>query len=94
MVEEARIIKILEDAIDKKLGQLFVDRDTHHRDHLIMKDLDSSLLEFMKTFHKLMVDAKSVGISTIITVVIPGIFVLVLGGIVLWLKTPLKNLFH
>lgn len=94
MLDEEKIVKLIEEVIDRKFGHLIIPPDEHHRDHLIMKDIDTALLEFIKAFHRLFVDARTIGISTIIKIIIPTLFVLVIGGIILWLKTPIKNLFH
>lgn len=93
-MDEQKIAALIEEVIDRKFGHLIIPPEDHHRDHLIVKDIDSSLLEFMKSFHGFVVDAKMVGLSTLIKVIIPGIFVIMLGGVILWFKTPIKNLFH
>jgi hypothetical protein len=94
MLDEDKIAELIEEVIDRKFGHLIVPPEDHHRDHLIVKDIDSSLLEFLKDLHKFIVDAKSTGWSTLIKVIIPGICALIIGGIILWFKTPIKNLFH
>lgn len=94
MIDEEKMAKMIEDVIERKFGHLIISPEDHHRDHLIVKDMDTSLLEFMKAFHKFVTDAKTVGISTIIKIIIPGIFALILGGLILWFKAPIKNLFH
>lgn len=92
-MDEAKIAVLIEEVIDRKFGHLIMFPEEHYRDHLVIKDIDTSLLEFMKAFHKLTIDAKTVGVSTIIKVIIPGIFALIVGGIILWFKNPIKNLF-
>jgi hypothetical protein len=93
-MDEERIAGLIEEVIDRKFGHLIISPEAHHRDHLIVKDIDTSLLEFMKAFQEMIVNARRVGISTVIKVIIPGIFALIIGGIILWLKNPIKNLFH
>lgn len=94
LLDEERMAVLIEEVIDKKFGHLIIPPEDHHRDHLIVKDIDTSLVEFMKTLQQTIINARTTGIATIIKVVIPGILMLILGGIILWLKNPIKNLFH
>lgn len=93
-MDEERMAKLIEEVIDAKFGHLIIPPEDHHRDHLIVRDIDTSLIEFMKAFQSIVTNVRTTGISTIVKIVIPGILALIIGGIILWLKNPIKNLFH
>ena len=72
------ITKAVELAIDKKLGQFYIDRETHYQDHLFLREL-----------RKWSEEVKGTVLRTTLKFVVASLIGLLILGFILWGKKHL-----
>ena len=85
-MDEEKFVHLVERVIDDKFGHLIIPPDNHHRDHLIVGDINSEDIVFIKNLRACLADIKTTTWRAIIRVVIPGIVILLIVGIVSYFK--------
>lgn len=85
-IDEEKLIEIIEKAIDDKFGHLLIEPGIHHRDHLIVGDIKSEDIIFIQNLRTCLSDIKTQSWRCLIRIVIPGIFILIVAGIVTYFK--------
>ena len=60
-------------AIDQKLGQFYIDRETHYQDH-----------QFIQQFRKWTEEAKGTALRVVVKTIAAGAIILILLGFIVW----------
>jgi len=67
-------------AIDAKLGQFYIDRETHYKDH-----------EFVQAFRKWTDEAKGTILRSVVKTIVGAMFLLLILGFLVWGKEHLAK---
>ena len=86
MSDKEILKQVVKEVFDEEFKPLYIDRERHYRDHLIISDIDSEDVVFLKNLRLGLADLRTTTIRALVRVVIPGTVVLIVAGIVSYLK--------
>lgn len=85
-MDEVKLAELIGRMIDDKFGHLLIEPGIHHRDHLIVGDITSEDIVFLRNLRECLADLKTTSWRALIRIVIPGIVILIIAGVVSYFK--------